>query len=248
MIHRTCAVASLLSSLSLAAACGPAATSSSGAGPVSNQPAGPVAAAVAAPCPSGPELLAAAARAWSKPSTAGLSAECVALRVDGETLWYLDGWWEGGEAAGWNVGMWSALVTPSGETRWVDGADDLPPAAIDRGGTTNHQAIDLDGDGTDELVFEANWAHHGYEDGSLVVMRVRADGVASAVPADGLVLITDNSAAVDDPADAVTCQGSYRFVDDGPGKRLEITYSGQCERVGTRAWRLAGDKLVEITP
>lgn len=222
-----------------AAACGPAAPDQ---GTVGNQGPAPARAA-ATPCPEGEAVNEAARAAWKK-GAGSVYATCVAASVGGETLWLLDGYFEPEPNDDMMVGMWTALVTPAGEVRWVDGGDDFPYGAIMRDASGGHQAIDLDGDGNDEIVYVAGYSHGGYDSYNLIVMKVTASSVETV--SGEVPLGSDNSAADPDPSELATCDAAHEIVDAGGKKQIVITYSGQCDRTGKVTYGLDGKALVEV--
>jgi hypothetical protein len=226
------------------AACGPAAPDQGTT--VGNQEPAPARAA-ATPCPQGAELEAAAMKAWGK-TGGSVYAQCVAASVGGETLWLIDGTYEAPPSDdNFMMGMWTALVTPAGEVRWTQGDDELPYGAVERSYSQDYQAADLDGDGNDEIVHVAGYSHSGFDESSLVVLKVTATGVEMMQTT--IALSADNSAADVDPSELQTCDGAYQLVDAGGGKkRIEVTYTGQCERTGTVAWTFDGQALTQNAP
>jgi hypothetical protein len=226
------------------AACGPAVDHGATIG---NEPGGAPAPAHASatPCPSEPTLTETARTAWNK-GTGTITVSCVAVSVGGETLWYLDGSFEPEPNDDYMVGMWTSLVTPGGEVRWIEGDDDMPYSAIMNSYMGDLDAVDLDGDGNDEILYTAGYSHGGYEDASLTVMRVSADGVES-LAGENIPLSSDNSAADPDPADLSTCDAQWALAEaPGGGKQIEIEYAGQCERTGKVVWRYDGKVLTEV--
>jgi hypothetical protein len=226
------------------AGCGPAAThpatgnSVAGGSGVSHP--------AATPCPA--DIGAAALTSWGK--TAGTAeASCVALWSEGHTVWLFDGIWEPPESDdSYTVGMWTSVTTDAGQVLWSDGSDDMPLGAAERSGTTDYKAIDFDGDGNDELLFESDYDHGGYSESSLSAASVR-DGklqVGASLP-----LSSDNSAAEEDPESTYSCAGEYAVIDGPDGtKQVAITGSGDasdgCALPGRHVYRWNGATLVEV--
>jgi hypothetical protein len=220
------------------AACGP---KSAGSGPTTENHKQPPL-MVAGPCPEGADLNALALSAWGK--TGGTAtAECIALRVKGEILWLVDGWYEPPESEdSMYVGSWSALVTPAGEVRWAEGDDELPFGALMKDASGAWRAIDLDGDDTDEVLHEVGYSHGGYTDTSLVVARV--DGGKLVYGDTEIPLSSDNSAAVEDEAEMVMCTATWEVTPP----EVVITYEGDCERPARKVYRWNGTSLVDSAP
>lgn len=221
----------------LLAACGPAATSPP------ETPSNHTAARPApTPCPAEAELAETARRAWGKgPGT--VTAGCVALIRKGATLWFVDGFFEPAESDG-TIGMWSALVTPAGEVTWTEGADDLPESAMWRASTSDHVAADLDGDGDDEVLWIANYDHHGYISDALVAAAIVDGGL---VVGEAIPLSSDNSAAiVDDTETPETCSASWELVPAGAGRRVAVDYGDDCATPGRKVFTWTGKGLVEV--
>ena len=235
------AITTMCIAIGAAAACGPAAPDQGTT--VGNSGNAAPAKAAATPCPEGDALAETARAAWGK-GAGTATAQCVAVSVGGETLWYVDGYFEPEPNDDMMMGMWTALVTPAGEVRWSSGDDELPYGVMMRDASGGHQAIDLDGDGSDEIVFVAGYSHGGYDQYSLGVLRLTAnslEGVETEVP-----LSSDNSAADPDPSELATCDASHEIVDAGGKKHIVITYSGQCDRTGAVTYSLEGKTLVEV--
>jgi hypothetical protein len=227
----------------LAGACGPSAT-----GPTTVSGTAPPAAA-AEPCPSGDALNDAARAGWGK-GEGVVTASCLALRAAGETLWLIDGTFEPGTGEEMSLGMWTALITPGGEVRWAEGEDDLPYGAAMRSYTDGWTAADLDGDGTDEVLYVAGYDHGGYMESQLVAASIAGGKLAVG---EAISLSSDNSAAVD-PADPETgelhvCDGAWELVPAGAGRQVAVTYSGdQCEKPGRHVFSWNGAGLVAAGP
>ncbi len=234
----------------LLAACAPAPAASTT--PVDNQPT-PTAAGERVPCPAEPELYELAGHAFERAGTSGIV--CTALWA-GEPFWLLDGWIEqpfdeSTESGGVTLAL--ALVTPGGEVAWVQRDDGYPPSVIDRKTGGEWTAVDLDGDGEDELLVTDGWNTHGYETVALLAYDV-VDRALVASPGS-LPLVDDNSAAIYDDGDVPeTCTAEHRIV-DGPGGEKHVvitadpaaTRSGpECPAPGVHTYRWDGKALVEI--
>jgi hypothetical protein len=231
-----------LACLLLLAACGPKPGGSGSTTENHKQP--PL--MVAGPCPAGADLNALALTAWGK--TGGTAtAECLALRVKGEILWLVDGWWEPPpETEDYSVGSWSALVTPAGEVRWADGDDDMPAGVMLKDSPGRREAVDLDGDETDEVLQEVGYNTGGYYDSSLVVARV-IDGKLEYAGGDEIKLSSDNSAADPEDGETYSCMAEWAVVEGAPPRQVAITYDGDCERSGRFVYQWNGQALAEVT-
>jgi len=209
---------------------------------VGTRPVGAESTAAVTPCPIGDALQQAARAAWKK-GPGATTVECVAALAGGETLWLFDGSFEPEPNPDLTLGMWTALVTPAGEVRWVEGGDDFPYGAVDRTYAAEYQAVDLDGDGNDEIVYVVGYSHGGHDSSQLMVLRITGSGV-EIVTGEEVALSSDNSAADVDSAKVGTCDGRHAIADAGGGrKHIEITYAGDCERVGTVTWTYDGTAL-----
>lgn len=232
--------------LALVGACGPVARAPN----PSNQTRGHVAVVHPAPtpCPSDAALAAAALHAWGKTSGQA-DAICAPLWVDARTVWLFDGWWEpGGDTPDDTIGAWVGITTTDGTVLWADGQDDLPPGLMDRSGTGPYVAVDFDGDGNDEVIYENGDDHGGYAERSITAASIR-DG--KLVAGNTLPLESDNSAADPDPADAHTCDATYQVIDGPDGtKHLAITGTGDagddCPPPGRHVYQWNGTTLVEV--
>ena len=202
------------------------------------------------PCPTADALTALARGAWEL-ADGTVQVECAALWAEGQAWWYLDGAVEREDPdEGWSVDMGRALVAAaSGATAWREVDTGMPPATLDRSISGDFTAVDLDGDGSDELLTVSGYSHGGHEETALHVYRVAGGAV---VAAGRLPLSADNAAAVEDEADMILCRGEHRLV-AGPGgaTRIEITATwigavepDACPPEGRRVYRWTGEALV----
>jgi hypothetical protein len=224
-------------SLPLLAACG-----APGAPPAAPSAAAPAAAAT--PCPDGDALAETARAAWGQ-GAGTASASCLAVRHAGGTLWILDGLFEPDPDEGM-VGMWTAVVRPGGEVVHLTGDDELPWGAAMRSSTTEWTAVDLDGDGDDEVLYVATYEHGGHMESSLQVAAIRGGELAGG---ESVPLGRDNSAALMDDDDGLdVCDARWELVDAGAGRRqVAVTYEGDdCESPGRHLFAWNGRDLVRM--
>jgi len=201
------------------------------------------------PCPTDEALSAAAIAAWQQgPGEA--TATCAPLVVGGKPLWLLTGFLaKGGGDEESSLGAWTAIVEPGGAVVGVDGEGDVPWGVYEHTTGDEWTAADLDGDGDDELIDVAGYAHMGFDSTNLGVSRVKAGHLIAV--GDRIDLSEDNSAAVDpdDPetGTAHSCTGTWSLVPAGREQHLAIELSGDgdCPH-GRKVLRLAGDALVEV--
>jgi hypothetical protein len=232
-----------LLALALAAGCGAA---PSAPPPVAHTARGDEPSTAAPPCPVEPRLAELARRAWDKPAGTIATVGCAALVVGGEPAWFIKGVWEDGD----QVGLWEALLTPGGEVRWVDGSDGHPYGTLMRLGDQRLAPLDLDGDGGDEVLLTQDYGRGGYWLTTLVVYAVTARRVRSLNDLDPIVLETDNEGSFEqlETGTVTRCDGALATPPaPGGGHLLEVTYTGQCDRTGRRAWRYDGRALVEVS-
>lgn len=232
-----------LLALALAAGCG---TAPSAPPPVAHTARGDEPSTAAPPCPEGPGLPALARRAWGKPDGEIVTTACAALVVGGEPLWFVKGAWEDGR----RVGLWEALVTPDGAVRWADGSDDHPHGTLMRLGDARLEALDLDGDGADEALLTETTERGGFAVTHLVVYAVTARGARAVNDPAPIVLATDDEGSIVEleTGKVTRCDGALVTpAAPGGGRRIEVTYTGQCDRTGRRAWRYDGRALVEVS-
>jgi hypothetical protein len=168
------------------------------------------------PCPADDALLALAATAWA-PSRDPENPWCHPLHVRGAWQWWIAGYAipETSEAPGSQPH--AALVTPEGAVAWreVSPYDEYYPDAREA------TAADLDGDGSDEPVYESTWGEGGGSITELIVV-----GVAGEAPVrDGKSI---GSSGPDDG-----CTASWRIRN----RRLVITGDGDCaDHTTTLRW------------
>jgi len=123
------------------------------------------AAAAPAPCPSRAELDAIAAKAWA-PASDVEDLWCQALRVDGEPHWWLAGYARVGPD---EPGLpYYGLVATDGNAVWTlaEPFDEFYPEGTDA------EAHDLDGDGTDEVIYRETAGEGGGSSFAVVVVGV----------------------------------------------------------------------------
>ena len=205
------------------------------------------------PCPTGDALHATAAQYFAAGATVAagdLGATCVAVYTD-RALWVLDGWHQSPTEDG--VALVTALVDPAAKQAvWTSGAGDFsyPSGAVDRMIGAGMTAVDLDGDGGDELVNISGSSAQGYETASLSILTIGPEGLNAA----GEIPFTDdNSAADPDPADAQSCSTEWKLVAGPDGaKHLDLTVTastpqhGGCLAPGHHVMRWTGTELVEV--
>ncbi len=97
-------------------------------------------------CPGDVALVALAPRVWTR-STSFEHLWCVALRVGGEPRWYLAGY---ASAEDFDASPHAALVAPDGRVVWTE-VDEYDAVYVQPHGDA--EAHDLDGDGSDEVVY-----------------------------------------------------------------------------------------------
>lgn len=204
-------------------------------------------------CPTGDALTATAAEHFApgaKVPAGDLGATCVAVYTD-RALWVLDGWHASPTEDG--IALVTALVDPTtGTAMWSTGVGDFsyPPGAIDRMIGAGMSAVDLDGDGRDEIVNISGTSAQGYESESLSVLTI---GPAGLVAAGEIPFSDDNSAADPDSADLQSCGTEWKLIAGPEGaKHLDLTVTssapsgGGCLSPGHHVMRWTGKELVEV--
>jgi hypothetical protein len=191
------------------------------------------------PCPA--DATEAARAAWNV-GEGSITVDCVAVRSRGETLWLLDGSFEEPDAMmAW---LYSAVVTPAGAVRWASEGDEVPLGALMRVASTSWTAVDLDGDGDDEVLWAITYSHGGYDEEHLQAGKLGPSGFE--VAGDGILVSHDNSAADPDDGDVRTCDGSYQVI-DGPGgtRQVVVERTGEdCDPPGRAVYAWDGTALV----
>lgn len=199
------------------------------------------------PCPA--DLEAIARTAWEV-EAGTVTAQCTALVAGGQARWYLEGYVEVEGDDGFAVQAHQALLLAGGrEVTWKQAQTDLPPSVMERDASGRPEPVDLDGDGSDELVQQVGWSHGGHEERSVVVISI-VDSQVRIGPA--MPLTTDNSAAVDDGDAAITCTGEFGVI-PGPEGTRRIVLTGPeegdgetCARPGRHVYSWDGRSLVEV--
>ncbi len=167
-------------------------------------------------CPGDAALLELAPRVWTR-STSFEELWCVAARVEGEPRWYVSGYAseEDGEAT-----QHIALVTPDGRAVW-SWVRDIDVYLRPHG---DAMARDLDGDGTDEVLF-GETIDEGTEAWSAVIV----------VPLDRGEMWTELAKLGD-----AGCEADWTLDD----RTIVITGEGACAKYSGR-YRWDGMELLE---
>lgn len=195
-----------------AVACGGA----RGAAPVANTSAGG-AGRPSTPCPEAAVIEARLRALWAVPAEQAIEATCAPGRFP---------------ADGWAV---AALVHVSEDEAWARGAvlaaagaeaiavgDEQPIAAWqvgEGGGGYGYEALDLDGDGVDELIVRDSASHGGVNVDWITIERVAAGSFASVWRHD--THYDDGGAAVDDAP--LECDTAVQFVAEGARRAVIAT-------------------------
>lgn len=207
--------------LVLAAACGPAAPAPGASGTLSIANTSPSAPAGAVACPSREELEELIRSEYSVPAAPLGRVRCIAVRQGGPH-WFIDGWRElppGDPDAGASSRVAVLVDALTQRVVWRDpygGVGLIAPPP-------RRTAVDLDGDGRDELVVRS-----GYPEGTktLVVEQWTVD--------DGWI----HAGQV---AECGLEWPDWRIVADPGGPILEVT----C-KAGARHYRWSGEELIEV--
>ncbi len=206
-----------LTVIALVTACGGAAKKAT------DTPGNEAAAAPLAPCPDDAALLTLATEIWA-PSTDPENVWCLPIRVQGEPRWWVAGYAKTDEPEAWGSSPHQALLAaPDGAVIWKEASpwDEMYPDAQEP------EAIDLDGDGSDEILYQSTYGEGGGSSTEVVVI-----GVAGARPVSGRVAIGWSN--MDEGCDA-----SWGIVDG----RIDITGDGECASF-TGRYRWNGTELV----
>jgi hypothetical protein len=203
-------------------------------------------------CPTGDALTAAARTylAGGASADGDVSAACVAVYTD-RPLWVLGGYHASPTEDG--IALVTALVDPvTNKAVWTTGAGDFafPPGAIDRMSGPGMSAVDLDGDGRDEIVNISGTSAQGYDVESLAIMTIGRDGL---VPAGEIPFLEDNSAAEPDPDQLQSCSTEWKLVAGPEGsKLLDLVVTAEpagressCLTVGHHVMKWTGQALVD---
>ncbi len=175
---------------------------------------------------------------WSIPATDGLRLRCYAGRL-GDARYYIDATQTDGRRAT----RFEALVTEDFKVRWqsdrLTNSDDY---MLDNAIT--YDVIDLDGDGTDELLGTTLSNHQGH-----VTSRLLVRGFATtAFTAEG-PLVRQDDAAANDPGIGI-CAAKVSVVHTPAGARIvvDVTTSAAdgCLPQGRHELALRDRKLVAI--
>jgi hypothetical protein len=191
-------------------------------------------------CPPDGTLKDIARRAWEVRDDV-ITAECLPLWAAGSSLWYLVGWFESPSDPGW-VEHATAVVTPEGDVRWSDSDLGVRAGAIEpvRGGTL--KAVDLDGDGSDEIVHEVVQRYPRSRSTTRTLLIDGVDDHGELIGGASILLSGESIEAPGEDSDA--CAGSYEIV-DGPSrsKLLLIDRDGPgCDSLHAR-FRWNGEEL-----
>jgi len=200
-------------------------------------------------CPTGDALIA-AARAHFQAPTGELTVACVAVFTDRAYLVF-----DGTHASptDYNAALVTVLVDPSTDTAvWSQGVAEftVPTSAVEHLTDATMTAVDLDGDGRDEIVTVAGSAAAGQASQSLAVYTVGADRL---VPAGEVPYSYDNRLGATAPAARSSCATTWTLVGGPDGsKRLELIVTAapvttaNCLTPGRHVLAWNGKALVEV--
>jgi len=178
-----------------------------------------------------------------------LHVSCVALHHQGPR-WLVVGWHEPDSGP---VAQVSALFdATSGAVLWKDGvgAFDYERYAVERDSGGDWTAVDLDGDGDDEVIAIDGTMAEGYDVKVLRVRKLTNEGLASA---GEIPFGESNGAAAPEPGQEISCHASWKVVpvDHGASRlELDVTNDGpvpaqSCLSPGRHVFTWTGDALVE---
>jgi hypothetical protein len=190
------------------------------------------------PCPSERALAIHLRDRWSLPAAATIATTCTPGRFGG---------------AGWvvratvereaRISVATFVLQPSCGALTDATLRDVPP------GDDTHEVVDLDGDGTDEIIVRRSAVEPGGTSTSIEVLRV---GGGRLVPR-GKVRITYSGTDAELPAaGAITCDGAVRFPErPDRGYYVEIdairsAESALCLATGRHRFELAGAGLQRL--
>jgi hypothetical protein len=170
-----------------------------------------------AACPADAELAALGRRTWG---SATENAWCVALRRGTASYWWIAAEVAapaGDDAMDGKPRAW-ALVGTDGTVAWKH-TDPASPFGFE---LSRQDAVDLDGDGIDEVVYHQRFGEGGVFATELVVVSVTGEPRFATTHLGGGSI------------DGGDCDAGYQVVPAGRARRVEITRTGACDTLAAR--------------
>ena len=212
-----------------------------------------------AACPAEEELAAGLRERWQVPLDAAIEVVACVRGHFGRPGWLVAAFVEasGDQEFGQRI---EVLATDGGGV--IAAADPATLAPVDRGdlGGNRWQAVDLDGDGIDELLELQDWNQVAVRATSLAVFRIAGGEILRVASLD---LAYDNKAAKGMTSRRIVqCTSQYTLA-DGPGGTRRILVEGtittagrqagriigtSCPPPGAHTYRLVGGALEEVKP
>jgi hypothetical protein len=209
-----------------------------------NTAAGGAAGAARVACPDQAKVQELADKAWAGAKGDFGEPECGTFVRGGEAHWIISGYTTGasdgeGEA---KVLQRVALVTTAGEVKW-HADQEYESFEVEHYLEDDFYGADLDGDGEDEVLSHGTSDSHGEVNTSLSVSKIVGDALVR-VEGDMILLSEDTSANAEDPATAVTCEGTMTLVPSGAGQKIHVEYAGTGCAAKASTYELRDGKLV----
>jgi hypothetical protein len=189
-------------------------------------------------CPADARVL---VQGWRLEDATDLRVEC-AGGFFGQPGWFLQATYEA-DAETYGA---SGIVATDGRTELVRHNAEAISWSDHYDLSARYQAVDLNGDGVDELVKLEDDTHHGYQTLSASVLYVR-DGKLAEI--DGPLVSYDDSAVQLQPGSVNACEGAVTVH----GRDIVIIVRARrgrpdgCLALGKHVFELRGDKLVEMS-
>lgn len=193
-------------------------------------------------CPSGRDLDRVARRTWNA-GAGELAARCVAITHAGKPLWFITGTFASGNSFGETFGkLMRSIVSPDGNTVWSSGFHSVVPLSdLGEWANDHFKAVDLDGDGDDEILHEEVAVIGGHQHSVLRVLQVSSE-VEEIESFDLSGPVHDDDGRVI----AGHCDGRYSIVhDEDDFTFIEVTLGPQCDNTGVHRFRFDGQRFHE---
>jgi hypothetical protein len=200
----------------------------------------PPPAPVLAPCPDYTSIDKTLAAIFKSADDSISNPVCIAGRFPAPA-WYVSANVTNDEGG---VDLRTAIVDASGAIV-TSTSDDVPPGLADASGTSNHQAIDFDQDGVDEILYVDKSHGRGYASATLIVLRLAQSSWERVL---GRSFEYSNAGAVDEDSEITSCDATWavdkRTITFTPTGKVDGSDADSCV-LANETWMFVNGKFAK---